>query len=81
MESKIAPIWRHFESSIAGRLTAAEIATWKAVFYAGAFACAWRIEYHLMARGKYDDWMAELMLEIDDAMHALAAAEFAEPEP
>ena len=82
MESKINYLWRQFEEHMTvtqGRvLSDNAIQTYKACFYAGAFACAWRINKHLTARGKDDQWMAELMVELEDAIHQQGAALFEE---
>lgn len=79
MNSKIASLWRQFEAAMEGRIDQPTVEIYKAVFYAGAFACAWRIRKHLQARRKDDLWMAELMTELDDAIHAQAIQEFEEP--
>lgn len=76
MESKINYLWRQFEESMRLQThppTEQAVETYKACFYAGAFAATWRTTKHLKARGKDDEWMAELMAEIDDAIHNQAA--------
>ena len=81
MLAKIAPLYRQFEANLqeSRGVSPESIQAYKASFYAGAYACAWRIAMHLKARGKDDAWMAELLAELDDAIHQQAAAEFAEP--
>lgn len=79
MESKINYLWRQFEEGMRAQShppSEEALATYKACFYAGAFAATWRIEKHLKARGKDDRWLTEFCTELNDAIHNQAAAEF-----